>query len=657
MEHRGPDSRGVHVEAGAGIAAQRLAIIDIAGGAQPMFNEDSTVAVVLNGEIYNYRELREALIRRGHRFRSQADTEVLVHLYEDHGEALVEHLRGMFAFAIWDRRRRRLLLARDRVGKKPLFWARRGERFWFASELRCLLQDPELRRGAELDPHAVASYLALQYVPHPLCAIKGIHKLAPASSLTVTREGEQVRRYWRLDYSEKLDHVPVPELEARLWEQIREATRIRLISDVPLGAFLSGGIDSSAVVAAMAHESPEPIKTFSIAFPDDAFNEARYARLLAERFGTDHHEFEVRPQALSIMPKIARHYGEPFGDPSAIPSFYLAELTRRHVTVALNGDGGDESFAGYPVYAKNGRVTRSLGIVPAPLLGLAPRLGARLGEGRHDNTLRSRISRGVQVLGMEPWRRHAMWMAAFRTPSQRARLLAPEFRAAAALAAAAPSDAGVSGDGGEQFIGDAWRQSRAPEPLDRMLDVDVQTYLPGDLLVKMDIATMAHSLEARSPLLDHELMAFAASLPANLKLRGRGHKWILRSALRRTLPPEILDRPKMGFSVPLPRWFRQELRHLPAEILLDPRTVSRGYFRRREVERIIREHHAGVVDHANRIWALLQLELWHREVLEAPVADGDGLFPPGAPPAWQKAAPAGGARADRARAAVSAGNE
>src|SRR5437764_7372847 len=365
MEHRGPDSRGVHVEDGVGLGVQRLAIIDVAGGDQPIANEDGSVVVVMNGEIYNYLELREQLLTRGHRFATHADTEVLVHLYEEEGAALVRRLRGMFAFAIWDRTRRRLLLARDRVGKKPLFWAHRGHKLWFASEVRCLLEDPEVPR--EADPGAIEAYLTYQYVPHPLSAFRGISKLAPASTMTVTARGVETAHYWSLSYQPKLDGVPRRELEERLLSELREATRIRLMSEVPIGAFLSGGIDSSAVVAAMSEVSPTPVKTFSIGFPEDAFDELRYARIVARRFGTDHHEFQVEPHAISILPRLARHYGEPFADPSAIPSFYVAEMTARHVTVALNGDGGDESFAGYDEFVRDAMLERYLRRVPVAI--------------------------------------------------------------------------------------------------------------------------------------------------------------------------------------------------------------------------------------------------------------------------------------------------
>jgi asparagine synthase (glutamine-hydrolysing) len=600
LEHRGPDSRGVHVEHGVGLGVQRLAIIDVAGGNQPIFNEDRTVAVVLNGEIYNFPALRDELEGRGHLFSSRSDTEVLVHLYEEYGERMVARLRGMFAFAIWDAPRRRLFCARDRVGKKPLFWARKGSRVWFASEIRALLEDAELDR--EVDPTAIDAYLALQYVPHPLSAFRGIRKLPPASTLTVTETGEIIEPYWSLDYTHKLDLLE-PEVDDRLRELIREATKIRLMSEVPLGAFLSGGIDSAAVVAAMAEQLSQPVKTFSIGFPDQAFDELRFARIAAERFGTDHHEFTVEPKALEIMPRLARQYGEPFGDASAIPSFYLAELTGRHVTVALNGDGGDESFAGYRRYVANDRASRIDG-VPLAIRRLVPLLVRPLGEGVCVNGTRGRIQRFARTVSMPPRDRYAYWMSIFDSHRRR-RLLTDEFASAVRVRA-------------EEFVTDAWAAWPAIDQVDLMLSTDVQTYLPSDLLVKMDIATMAHSVEARSPFLDHHLMEFAASLPSEQKLSSMTGKRVLKRALRGWIPDEILERSKMGFGVPLGRWFREDLRDLPPDVLLDDRTLARGYFRRSEVEGLIDEHRAGMADHSARLWLLLQLEMWHREVVEAP---------------------------------------
>jgi asparagine synthase (glutamine-hydrolysing) len=607
MEHRGPDSRGIWRGPGVALGMQRLAIIDVAGGDQPMFNEDRTVAVVMNGEIYNFRELRAQLIARGHAFTTRSDTEVLVHLYEEHGDRLVDWLRGMFAFAIWDARRRLLLLGRDRVGKKPLFVARSGTRVWFASEMMALIQDPEIRR--ETDATAIASYLAYQYVPHPMSAFASVRKLPPASTLTIDAARAHQRRYWSLDYSTCPPDAPLPELEERLRELIWEATRIRLISEVPLGAFLSGGVDSSAVVAAMAEQMSEPVKTFSIGFRDADFDELRYARIIAERFSTDHHEFVVEPDALDIIPKLARHYGEPFADPSAIPSFYLAQLTSNHVTVALNGDGGDESFAGYRRYVSND-LAAHFNWLPSRLRQLAPRAVRPLGEGARSDSWPARAQRFARVLSMMPHVRYAHWMSAFQ-PSIHWDMLQPDFRES--LGPWRP----------EEVMADAWGLSTAPSRIERMLDTDVNTYLPGDLLVKMDTATMAYSVEGRSPFLDHKLMEFAAALPHDLKLSGMTGKVLLKSALRGVVPDVILDRPKMGFGVPLAPWFRDELRSLPAEILLASDSRVHAYVRPDAIMRMISDHHAAVADHSLRLWVLLQLEFWHREVVESPLGSGE----------------------------------
>jgi asparagine synthase (glutamine-hydrolysing) len=603
IRHRGPDSRGIWCSDCVALGMQRLAIIDVSGGDQPIFNEDGSVAVVLNGEIYNFEPLRSELIKRGHTFSTRCDTEVLVHLYEEYGERLVERVRGMFAFAIWDARRRQLLLARDRVGKKPLFIARRGSKFWFGSEIMAMLQDPEVARTP--DSRAIASYLALQYVPHPLSAFAGVEKLPPASTLVVTEAGATERRYWELDYADSDALATQDELAERLRDLIWEATRIRLMSEVPLGAFLSGGIDSSAVVAAMADQTTGPVKTFSIGFPDADFDELRFARQVAQQFSTDHHELVVEPHAIEIMPKLARHYGEPFADASAIPSFYLAEMTSRHVTVALNGDGGDESFAGYRRYMSGG-ILGQLGRLPTSVRRLAPVLARPLGRGSRSNSTRARIQRLARVLAVEPEARYAHWMSAF-PPRMREEMLRREFLAS--TAEWRPEDG----------IARVWLTSTAQSELERMLDADVNTYLPDDLLVKMDIATMAYSVEARSPFLDHHVMEFAAEIPARLKLRGTSGKVLLKHALRGVVPDEILDRAKMGFGVPLPQWFRKELRSLPAEVLLGADARVQSYVKPEAIGRMIKEHHAEQADHSGRLWTLLQLELWHREVVESPL--------------------------------------
>jgi asparagine synthase (glutamine-hydrolysing) len=600
LEHRGPDARGVHVSPEAGIGIQRLRVIDLATGDQPVYNEDRTVAVVMNGEIYNYLELRERLARSGHTFATQGDTEVIVHLYEEYGEDCVRHLHGMFAFALWDQRRRQLLLARDRIGKKPLLYAHRDGALSFASELGALLEDGEIAR--EPDPVALDRYLAYGYVPTPLTALRGVRKLPPAHTMLV-RDGEAVlRRYWKLDYSTKLEGVAVEDLCERIRHELREATRRRLISDVPLGAFLSGGIDSSAVVAAMAEASSEPVRTFSIGFDHQDFDELAYAREISERFGTVHEEFRVEADAVAIAPKLVRHYGEPFADSSAIPSFYLAELARRHVTVALNGDGGDESFGGYTRYVANS-VAGRLDLLPQALRGAIAALGDRIPESGNVASVANKARRLSSTLALDGPDRYARYMAWFNQ-AQRHGLYSADF---------APRAANAAGD----VIGAPWAAASGTAVVDRMLEVDVSTYLVDDLIAKIDIATMAHGLEARSPLLDHRLMELAASIPAEYKVRGREKKWILRKALRGWLPDSILDRPKQGFTVPLSAWLRSDLRPWAQEVLLDPVSIDRGYFDQGAVRGLLDRHDAGTDGDAKRIWALVMLELWHREFVDA----------------------------------------
>jgi asparagine synthase (glutamine-hydrolysing) len=598
QEHRGPDSRGVFASGEAALGIQRLRIIDLTTGDQPIFNEDRSLAVVLNGEIYNFLELRAQLEQRGHRFYTGSDTEVIVHLYEERGPECVRSLHGMFGFALWDAPRRRLLVARDRVGKKPLFYCERPGALSFASELGALLQDPEIPR--DLDHEAIDSYLALDYVPSPLTAFRAVRKLPPGSLLVWTDGAVRVERYWRLDYSRKRADASPAQLEEEIREAIRKAVRRRMIADVPLGAFLSGGIDSSAVVAAMAEASPQAVKTFSIGFDHESHNELPYARRIADEFATEHHELVVSPNAVEILPQIVRHYGEPFGDSSAIPSFYLAELARRHVTVALNGDGGDESFAGYQRYTSNMLLER-LDVLPFGVRRLVTALAARLPSNGDPRCRASKLKRFAGGLSRSPEGRYIAQISSF-TGREREQLYTDEYRAF--LGESDPSD----------VILGPWIASSATNLLDRLLDVDVTTYLPGDLLTKIDIATMAHSLEARSPLLDHELMELAAALPADMKARGQERKVGLKSALRGWVPDAILDAPKRGFEVPLAAWLRGELRELAYDVLLDRTATSRRQFKPDRVRTLLDEHAGGSADHSARIWSLLVLELWQRQI-------------------------------------------
>jgi asparagine synthase (glutamine-hydrolysing) len=603
LEHRGPDSRGVHVSGPAGLGIQRLRVVDLETGDQPIYNEDRSVAVVLNGEIYNFRELRRRLEAAGHRFRTDGDTEAIVHLYEEEGVDCVRSLDGMFAFALWDEPRRRLLVARDRVGKKPLFYSLRGGALTFASELAALLQDAEVPR--DVDEQALDCYLAYGYVPAPLSAFRAVRKLPPATTLLYEGGEVALERYWHLDYARKHAVEDPRELHAPLRETLQRAVRRRLVSDVPLGAFLSGGIDSSAVVAAMTRETAGPVRTFAIGFDSERFDELAHAREVSELFGTEHEELHVRPDAIEVAPRIARHHGEPFADSSAIPSFYLAELTRRQVTVALNGDGGDESFAGYTRYAANVLAAR-FERLPARLRGLAAGLASRLPEGADERSARNRIRRLGGSLDLDGPGRYERYVSLF--DRERRAGLYDDSYAAALAGSRLVSEA----------IAEPWREASGRSRLDKLLEVDVRTYLPGDLLAKIDIATMAHSLEARSPFLDPEMMQFAASIPAEMKLRGMQKKLILRDALRAWLPDSILDRPKQGFSVPLAEWLRGELREYSREVLLDPAAFGRERFRPGAVRKLLDDHRAGE-DNSHRIWALLMLELWKAEVVDAPL--------------------------------------
>lgn len=599
IEHRGPDSRGIHLAEGVGLGIQRLRVIDLVTGDQPLFNEDGSVAVVLNGEIYNFRELRAELEGRGHRFATRSDTEVIVHLYEEEGPSCVRRLIGMFALAIWDARRRRLVLARDRAGKKPLFYALRGERLSFASELEALVQDPAVSR--ELDPVALDAYLALRYIPSPLSAYRAVRKLPPATVATFSDSGFAQERYWSLDFAHKRTEDDA-ELVERVREGLRVAVRRRMIADVPLGAFLSGGVDSAAVVAAMAEASPEPVKTFSIGFEDPRLDERELARLTARHFATDHHELVVEPDAVEIIPRILRHYGEPFADATAIPTFYLAELARRHVTVALNGDGGDETFAGYTRYVANLAAAR-LDRLPRSLRRVASRLGAKIPPSGRIDSPASRLRRLSHTLPMGPDERYAAYMTTLQG-LQRDRVYTSEFR----------ERVGESAVG--EVLAEPWGDGCAEHVLDRMLAVDSRTYLPDDLLTKVDIATMAVSLEGRSPLLDHELMELAAALPTHLKISRGEKKVALRRALRGWVPDPILDAPKRGFQPPLASWFRGDLREMARDVLLDEGARRRGYFQPGEVSRILDEHATGRADNSQSIWTLLIFELWHQEYVD-----------------------------------------
>ena len=601
LAHRGPDGEGVWAKGNVGLAHRRLAIIDLrAVAAQPMSNADGSVWITFNGEIYNFRELRADLEARGYRFRTQSDTEVIIHAYEAYGRDCLARLRGMFAFAIWDARTRVLLLARDRVGKKPLFYWIGRDRLLFASEIKALLVD----RAVPLtpDPRAVDHFLALHYVPAPNTAFQGIYKL-PAAHWLEVRDGQiETGRYWQLRYTPK-QHFTEQDAVAELRWRLAEAVRLRLMSDVPLGAFLSGGIDSSAVVAYMAQETAAPVRTFVVGFEESAFDERQFARLVAERYGTDHTELIVKAPVTDILPRLVWHYDEPFGDASAVPSYAIAALTRQYVTVVLNGDGGDENFAGYDRYFMH-RLLCHGDKVPRQVWRTVAALTRRLPAGWHHHAFYKRLAKAAELLAQVPERRYVRWFG-LRTPEERHHLYTTAFRAT------------VGGSDPEALFVEVFGQSDAEEWTDAALAADVQLYLADDLLVKMDRATMAHSLEARSPFLDHSLMEFVASLPAHFKLAGRNKKYLLKAALRGVLPDVVLDRPKMGFSAPIAHWFRNELREMAYDVLLSPTTVQRGYFRKQVMAQLLDEHCTGRQDHAETLWQLLVLELWHRTFIDA----------------------------------------
>lgn len=599
LEHRGPDSRGIHLDGQVGLGIQRLRVIDLATGDQPVYNEDRSVAVVLNGEIYNYRELRRRLVANGHRFASDGDTEVIAHLYEEEGPDFVKSLAGMFGLALWDAKRQELFVARDRIGKKPLFYAERGGMISFASELWALLADGEISR--EVDPAAIDRFFTYTYVPSPFSAFRAVRKLPPASLLRWRAGKTRIEPYWKADFTTKLEVGSDAEAGELVRDAVREAVRRRMVADVPLGAFLSGGVDSTAVVAAMAELSSNPVKTFSIGFESTAFDELPYARDVAERFGTDHHELVVRPDAVELLPKLARHYGEPFADHSAIPSFYLAEMTRQQVTVALTGDGGDEVFGGYGRYA-HGAILERLDAVPSGLRSGVAALAARVRGDGDLNSRRNRLRRAAALLPLTPQDRYARAMSRFGL-DLRDSVYTPEFRAALAGSAA-------------ETIAEPWVASTAQDPIDRMLDVDQQTYLPGDLLTKMDIATMAYGLEARSPLLDQELVALGAALPTRFKVRGREKKIALRAALRGVVPDEHIDRTKQGFQVPMAEWFRTDLRELARETLLGGAAEGRGYLRQDVVADLLQRHLDRAEDNSSLLWSMLSFELWQQQVVE-----------------------------------------
>jgi asparagine synthase (glutamine-hydrolysing) len=602
LRHRGPDDWGVWRDEHCVLGHRRLAIIDLSeAGRNPLTNQNGRIWITFNGEIYNFQALRAELEELGYRFQTRTDTEVIVNAYEAWGVDCLRRLRGMFAFAIWDADRRRLFLARDRVGKKPLFYGQFGKRFLFASELQGLLADPSVPR--EVNVAAIDEYLSWGYIPAPHTAFKNIFKLPPAHYLTLDVKESgfamEIARYWSLEYTPKTELDEAQAIEA-LREKLTEAVRLRMISDVPLGAFLSGGIDSSIIVGLMAKLSSQPVKTFSIGFEEAAYNETEHARRIANLWHTEHQEFIVKADALAILPTLVRHYGEPYADSSAIPTFYVSQATRRSVTVALNGDGGDESFAGYERYLGN-RLAERANRFPGFAFS-AGALNKVLPDSLNPKNRLRQAKRFLAVAAQPMAARYGQWVG-FLREDEKQQLYSPDFQAQR------------NGSRPEAWLASLFEKARRLDAIDAAMSVDVESYLPFDLLVKVDITSMANSLEARSPFLDHEVMEFAARLPVDLKLRGKQAKYLLRRAFPEMLPAENVERRKMGFAVPVGEWFRSSLRNLLQDALLSEQAAKRGYFQAQEIRRMVGEHLERRADHGSRLWNLLMLELWHREFL------------------------------------------
>lgn len=602
LTHRGPDDEGFYIKDNVGLAHKRLSIIDLtSAGHQPMSNEDGSIWIVFNGEIYNFLDLRDELIKKGHCFTSKTDTETIIHLYEEKGVECVHDLRGMFAFAIWDENKKRLLIARDRAGKKPLVYYQNDEGLLFASEIKSLLMDPSIKK--DVDYNALHHFLTYQYTPSPLTSFAGIKKLPPAHILIYERGNIVLKRYWNLSYQKKLELPSLKDYGEKFRDVFQEAVRIRLRSDVPLGAFLSGGIDSSLVVAVMSGLMNQPVKTFSIGFEEESYDETKYARIIAKKYKTDHHEFVVKPDAIDILPKLVWHYNEPFADSSAIPTYYVSKMTRDYVTVALNGDGGDESFAGYERYLAD-KLADYYRFVPNFLRERIIRKAVDLlPYSTNRRSFLRRLKRFVKGISEIPERRYVRWICFFDNEMKN-ELYTSSFKEL------------TKGIDSVDLTVNWYKKADAEKFIDKTLFVDVMSYLPEDLLVKVDIASMANSLEARSPFLDHKVMEFAASLPADLKLRGMETKYLLKHTLSDIVPKEILHRKKMGFGVPIDVWFRNDLKEMAYDLLLDKKCTERGYFKKEVVKKLLDEHVSEQYDHSYRIWALLFMELWHKMFID-----------------------------------------
>ncbi len=611
--HRGPDDAGRYRDDHAALGFRRLSIIDLAGGHQPLSNENGTVWTVFNGEIYNFPSLRRRLEAKGHDLRSSGDTEVLVHLYEDEGTRMFSLLRGMFALAIWDATRRTLVLARDRLGQKPLVYRHDGQHLVFASELKALLALPESTIPRRLDPLALDHYLCYGYVPAPRTILECIRKLPPAH-YAVWHDGSlAIERYWGPDWNDERQR-PIEEDVEELRATLGDAVREQMIADVPLGAFLSGGIDSTIIVGLMQQASNRPVKTFAIGFPDPKYDETRYALMAAHYLGTEHQTFIVEPKAWETLPALAWHFDEPFADSSALPTWYVSRETRRSVTVALTGDAGDELFGGYDRYRALAltELFQHLPSVPRQLLGGT--MVHVLPRSAQSKTRLRGLQRLFEHINEPAESRYLGWMTTFDEAARMAIYSDSQLDLLASTAADLPDPSEADP---ATLLSKAFGAAGRRDRISRAMVADIMTYLPGDLLVKVDIASMAHSLECRGPFLDHRVVELAAAMPLERKiqLRTGRSKFVLKRAFADLLPPPIKARSKMGFGVPISRWFRAELKNELRDVLLDPVCLGRGLFRPDAIEKLVAEHVDGTREHSQRLWTLLMLELWFRRHL------------------------------------------
>ena len=594
IRHRGPDDEGVWVDEGVALGMRRLSIIDLSTGHQPIHNEDRTVWIVFNGEIYNFRELRRELEAAGHRFYTATDTEVIVHAYEQWGKGAIGRLRGMFGLAIWDTTSRTLLVARDRIGIKPMHYATVSGRFYFGSELKSLIEAPDLPR--DLDAGALDHYLSFLYTPRDGSIFKSVRKLPPGHLLTWDEGRIAIEQYWQMPATETFAGSE-EEAVQQLRVVLSDAVRSHMISDVPLGAFLSGGVDSSLVVGLMSELSSARVKTFSIGFDEPAFDELEHARRVADHFGTEHHEFVVKPDGVGILDQLVSHFDEPFADSSAIPTWYVSEMARRHVTVVLSGDGGDELFGGYERYLPHPRVVAFDRYSPRALRRVAAIAAAGLPHGVRGKNFLRHVGRDEQGRYLDAIR--------FFGADEKPALLTRDVQQA------------IDGPDPETRLARHFeRFAQLPWP-SQMMRFDAETYLPEDVLTKVDRMSMAHSIESRVPLLDNEVIAFASALPASLKIKNGRRKHVLKEVAATLVPPDVLNRKKQGFGVPLGTWFRGNLGELFADTLLSPASLQRGYFQPAFVRRIVDEHLAGKRDHTLRLWQLVVFEKWQQQYVNS----------------------------------------